>query len=416
MMWSNRRRNLWIMLELVVIAVVSWAVIDPLFVLKYNQSIPDGYEPDGLYRLVLMRNKADQDSAPAQDYARIMMGLRNYADIESATCVLSGAYPGSPGNNTSDMFKDSVRVKTSYIPFFTNSGFFSTWRFSSSADGTCETLENLEVPKGSVILTEDVARLLGAGHDLTGQSIYNAYDSTEVRVVGVMKPIKMRNSMQPYSVRLVSYGDETQMPQWAFDHSLRIFFRTKEGISEGRFIEEFMRWADDNLSSGSLVFSKLTPYHEIQKESDLMEGVSNEIHMKYLLAYFFMINLLLVVSGTFWLHTRTRREEIGIRLSYGASPGGICRMLMKEASILTTLAVVLGCFFYFQWVYYEGFYQLNDGIPGDDSLYLTNHFLWHFTIVSLIVYGVMLLVTWLGVYIPARSISRISPVDALRDE
>lgn len=47
LLWNSRRQNLWIMLELIVIAIVSWAIIDPLFVLKYNQSIPDGYRAMG---------------------------------------------------------------------------------------------------------------------------------------------------------------------------------------------------------------------------------------------------------------------------------------------------------------------------------------------------------------------------------
>lgn len=416
LLWNSRWHNLWIMLELVIIAIVSWIIIDPLFVLNYNQTIPNGYETDGLYRLELTRNKADTTSVPAEDYMRIMTGLRSYRGIESATCVLRGAYPSSPGNNQWDMFKDSVTVKMTYIPFFTNSGFFQTWRFLSAKDNKWETLEDLVIPEGSVILTEDAAMIFSENKDIVGQSIFSTQDSTEFPVAGVMKPIKMRNSMQPYLVRFISMGDESRMPDWAYKNGMRLFFRTKAGVSEGGFLEGFMSWVDDNLSSGSLVFSKLTPFHEVQRESDLEEGVTNEIRMKYMLAYFFMINLLLAVSGTFWLHTRTRREEIGIRLSYGASPGGICRMLIGEASVLTTIAVAVGCFLYFHWAYYEGFYVLNDNVPGNDSLYLTNHFAAHFFIVSLIVYIVMLAVTWLGVYVPARSISKISPVEALRDE
>lgn len=98
LLWNSRRHNLWIMLELIVIAIVSWAVIDPLFVLNYNQSIPDGFEPDGLYRLELVRNRVDTVSDPAKDYARIMMGLRNHKDIESATCMGSGVLRGSIQN------------------------------------------------------------------------------------------------------------------------------------------------------------------------------------------------------------------------------------------------------------------------------------------------------------------------------
>ena len=47
-LWNSRKRNVWILLELIVIAIVCWMVIDPLFVIFYNKSIPDGYEADGL--------------------------------------------------------------------------------------------------------------------------------------------------------------------------------------------------------------------------------------------------------------------------------------------------------------------------------------------------------------------------------
>lgn len=415
MLWNGRRHNLWIMLELIAIAVVSWSVIDPIFVLEYNRMLPDGYEPDGLYRLELTRNHSDTISDPVEGYARLMKGLRSYDDIESATCVLSGAYPSSASNNMNTVFKDSVKVRMTYIPFFTNSGFFRTWRFRSAKDGTWESLENLNVPPGSTIVTEDAAALLGT-EDLTGQVVYSGSDSSEIKVVGVMKPIKMRNSMQPYLVRLISCGDETQMPDWAYKQGMRIFFRTKEGIPEAHFLEKFLPWVDHAISSGAWVFSGLTPFHEVQKESDLQKGVTNEIRTKYILLYFFMINLLLAISGTFWFHTRMRREEIGIRLSYGASRGKVCRMLIGEAFVLTTIATLIGCLIYFNWAYNEGFYTLSDNVPGNDSLYLTNHFYAHFGIVSLIVYGVMLAVTWLGVYLPAYKISKISSVEALKDE
>lgn len=150
--------------------------------------------------------------------------------------------------------------------------------------------------------------------------------------------------------------------------------------------------------------------------------MTNEVRSKYILTAFFLFNLLLAVSGTFWMNTRTRREEIGIRLSYGASPVKIQLMLLVEGSLLTTLAVLLGCFIYFQWGYAEGLYSLGElfdwdkTIATDADLYLVNRFGLHFCIVSLIIYVIMLLVTWLGVYLPARNISRISPVEALRDE
>lgn len=39
-------------------------VIDPLFVIFYNKSIPDGYEADGLYRLQLSVVPSDEEIRP----------------------------------------------------------------------------------------------------------------------------------------------------------------------------------------------------------------------------------------------------------------------------------------------------------------------------------------------------------------
>ena len=111
-LWNCRRHNLWIMIELIVITIVSWMVIDPLFVLNYNRGIPDGYDVDGLYRLQLMRNPEDTVSNPADDYRLIMQKLRNIPSVDAATCVLRGAYPSSPGMNANNIVKDTVAITT----------------------------------------------------------------------------------------------------------------------------------------------------------------------------------------------------------------------------------------------------------------------------------------------------------------
>lgn len=422
LLWNNRKHNLWIMVEMIVISVVCWMVMDPIFVLNYNRLLPDGYESDGLYRLQLMQNREDTTSIPREDYERIMQKLRSHPLVDAATCVLRGAYPSSPGNNTNVLQYDTLQMETTYIPFFRHSQFFRTWRFRSAVDGTWETLENLEVPDDGAILTADLDAMMPHGETLLGKRVWHGgfdNDTVEWRVVGLMQPIKMRNGMLPYAVRLEPWKGE--MPEWAF-YGMRIFVRAKDDVSEARFMEEFLTWADENLQSGSLIMRDLLPFHAVQAASDLGEGVTNELRSKYILAVFFLFNLLLAVSGTFWLNTRTRTEEMGIRLSYGASPGNIRRMLLGEATVLVSEAVLIGCFLYFHYAYVEGLYEYGNLFEWDKSMatnrsiYLISRFEAHFLIVSLLVYLVMLVATWLGVYLPARSISHISPVEALKGD
>ena len=80
-----------------------------------------------------------------------------------------------------------------------------------------------------------------------------------------------------------------------------------------------------------------------------------------------------------------------------------------------TVAVAIGCLIYWNYAMMDG---LAAGTTTDRyvGLYWTDDFALHFTIISLAVYAVLLAVTLFGVWMPARSISRVPPTEALRDE
>ena len=411
-LWNSRKRNVWILLELIVIAIVCWMVIDPLFVIFYNKSIPDGYEADGLYRLQLSVVPSDEEIRP-EDFRKLMERLRSHEQIESATYVVNNHYPCSRGNSFNNLTLDTMSVRVAFMDFVPHTDFFQTWRIRSVKDGTWESLENAEYTVNSILMTSDAAACLSPDKDLTGGVVY-ARDSVPLKVTALIQPVKMKSCMQPYYLRLNARTDG--IPSWAYEGGLTVFARTKPGVAETRFIEDFIPWMEEYLAVGRLFISKIEPFSKVREQSDLKEGATSEIRIKYALCYFFLVNLFLGVSGTFWLSTRTRREEMGVRLSYGASPGHIRLLLLGEAGMLTTIAVLIGCLVYFQWVLKDGFYVLSGMTPGDNMRYITNHFTVHFLIVSLIVYLIMMRVTWFGVWIPAYNISKISPVEALKDE
>ena len=182
-----------------------------------------------------------------------------------------------------------------------------------------------------------------------------------------------------------------------------------------RFLHAFKPWMLQNLRAGNLYARDLQSYRKGIAKSEAWS--STPIYRRNLLvAVFFLVNLCLGVVGTFWLQTRTRREEVGVMLSFGATPGHIVRLLLGEGAVLTTLGTLIGCFIYLQYVISEGF---SKGTMWNDILrpeYWTDSFGLHFLFVSLIVYAILLVVVSIGVYIPARKISRIPPTEALRDE
>lgn len=43
-LWSRRRRNGWLLAELILVAILSWAIFDPVMVVTYERHLPLGYD------------------------------------------------------------------------------------------------------------------------------------------------------------------------------------------------------------------------------------------------------------------------------------------------------------------------------------------------------------------------------------
>ena len=96
-LWARRRRNVWLLAELILVSIVTWIILDPVIVTTYDRSIPLGYDTD---RLCLVTLSTLQSQAPgydeeAEDSAMIMKSyfnltrlVKDYPGVESATPVL----------------------------------------------------------------------------------------------------------------------------------------------------------------------------------------------------------------------------------------------------------------------------------------------------------------------------------------
>ena len=136
-----------------------------------------------------------------------------------------------------------------------------------------------------------------------------------------------------------------------------------------------------------------------------------------ILCSFFLINLILGTVGCFWLQTRRRVSETGVLRSFGALKSQIVKMLIGESVVLASTAFIIGDLLYLQYALKEGF---DLGFVNNMALNVIDNWVsnfWeHFGIVSLIVYALIIICVIIGTLLPALKLSRINPVDALRDE
>ena len=95
---AHRRRNIWLFVELILITVVTWIVLDPVMVMWGVSSRPHGYDLD---RLVYMEIGIEGESSPKyseeaadtasmrRSYDAILNSIKGMPDVESITPVSS---------------------------------------------------------------------------------------------------------------------------------------------------------------------------------------------------------------------------------------------------------------------------------------------------------------------------------------
>jgi putative ABC transport system permease protein len=117
------------------------------------------------------------------------------------------------------------------------------------------------------------------------------------------------------------------------------------------------------------------------------------------------IGLLLAIAGLYGLiafNVSRRTREIGIRMAIGAAPGDVLRMVMGKGLVLVGIGTAIGL------------------VMGFGLERLFNSMLFNAGGIDLVVYltvvPVMVVVTMLAAYVPARKASRIAPTLALRYE
>ena len=425
-LWARRRRNGWLLAELILVTVISWAIFDPVIVSLHDRRLPLGYDAE---RMALISFGQLPPEAPGYDaqaldsvgrmrtLESIMQRVRQHPDVALATPLMGMGFPGSSGRMQTSLPlpKDTLNTHWNVLEYTAGQQFFETFGFRPAPGRTLQELSNfLRRENAQYIMTEDLLQVGWGDTDPRGKSLpwITQGDTNYIEIPGAIGPIKRRldEKPSPYLIKNIAPAQVAA----SVSAQMKVALRLKDGVSMDRFLHDFQPWMLENLRVGNLYANKVECY--LTMLQDQAYATSTALFRRSLaLSVFFLVNLCLGVAGTFWVQTRTRREEVGVHLSFGATPRRIRTMLLAEGAVLVTVAVAVGCLIYWNYAMMDG---LAAGTTTDRyvGLYWTDDFALHFTIISLAVYAVLFAVTLFGVWMPARSISRVPPTEALRDE
>lgn len=423
-LWARRRKNGWLFAELTLVSIISWVVLDPVIVVSHDRNIPLGYDAERLclISLGILQPQASgydleaQDSAKIVDnYLSLVRRVKDFDGVELATPLLGFCFPNSNGSSNSSYYAegDTMPVSTMVMQFLPHTDFFETYGFRPGKGLDPEQLSDYNYTQGDIVLTENAAQQIFHSESVHGKRCWKGKYGvdTYLPVIGTIGTFKAYSEWRPVPVAFIPIQsiNEEDIPENA-----QILIRLKEDVSMGRFLHEFRPWMVKELRRGNLFARNVSSYQKMIEVSE-SNGFTPIYRRNLAMAVFFLVNLCLGVIGTFWLQTRTRREEVGVMLSFGATKNRIICLLAGEGVVLTFIASLLGFLIYLQYALKEGLDKGRNWIQTTET-YWVSDFTWHFVIVSLIILLVLLLVVLAGIFIPARNISRIPPTEALRDE
>ena len=428
-----RSGSVWLFLELIVITVVAWVVIDPAVVNLYYMNQPVGYDSDRLVLTEIKRiyNSDGTGSANAMEQMneylpRLVEKLKATDDIENVYgyenpySALSHRYGG-----LRLICRENDTIGVSSVTFVDGQHFFETYGLKPlPGSPSAEELSELQQKSRQVVLSESAAKAIFATTEgVVGRNITEPGQGENtpepMTVAGVVEDVQ--------HVRFGSTHSTLYSPRQPDYYTKYLILRLKKGVKPARYVEEHASDVMNLAKTPFMRISKIMPYEESLLADDLQEGLPQETNMNLALALFFLANLSLAVIGTVWLQAKRRTEECGVRRAFGATRLRLLLSFLAEGALMATVAVVIGCVIYLNYAY-SGYYETQGGfetfnmytsqlnMPPLSDLTWVDHFWPHFLIVSAIVYIIILCTVLIGTTIPALKIINTKVTDALRDE
>lgn len=432
---AHRRRYLWIMLELCIAVFFSWNLLDKVIVNEYNRLSPPGYDIDRLvsfrfcelptYAMPSGYEERDIDSKMA-DVIRIIDLIRDDSRVEAATitgsCIFESvnmwinSIPKVTTDSTGE--KNYVTVNPFNVTFWRGTDFFKTFGLKDVSGTTPTDFDEQAMTKSQIIVSKSIADFLFPEENAIGHTLSEKNGDDRDLIVGIVNDAVYRspNRCSPIVYKPQNNKDVERRGGIA---DLQGVIRLKEDVDMSTFINDMKPKIEQDYRFGEIYCESLTPYNDLRER--MARDVNNDNFIAKSIALFFFVNILLCMTGTFYLQTRLRTNDVGVMRSFGATRGFIMREMLGEGVVMVTLAWIIGCMLY--WFVIKDSSLADPGLMGSNTTIVKqliplwyDDFRTHFTIVSLVIYAIMFIAVILGIYFPARKISKINPVDALRDE
>ncbi len=415
-----------LIVEIIIVTIIGWMVIEPVAVKTAIALIPAGYDYDRLIEVKVsqfMDNSEEFDSTISTDgdqvdsnLRRLLEMVRNRKGVEKATFSL---YQGIEHEAQATMaidvdslyHKDGEDNTTmiSVVNFVPGTDYFATYGITAPDGRPFQEPHDLN---NSFIVSNLAAKAVTADGQPLGKDLFDN-PKRPALISGVVADIPYRKGDGRGSI---AYRIPWGMAEEGFGGNVwGIVIRLGDGVNKRQFLESLTAdLADYRVGNHYLTH----PVALSDSREEAFADQHRELVQKWIIVIFFLVNVFLGIAGTFYVQCRGRIPDAGVMRAFGATRHRIEGSIIGEACLLTFIGWLVGSIIYLIYLKFQGFPMEGDG----DWIIRQISPRWYDTpegrygVISGIILLLLLATSTLGAWLPARKVGRVNPVDALRNE
>ena len=405
------RSNLWLALELLVVSVVMWYIIDLLYCRLATYLEPRGFDTEHCYLIdmgVLTDKSPDytpySDTHKQSDEVReLVERLRRRPEVEVVSLSMS-AYPYNGSNGSAEVDYDTLHAPRWTIRRIATPDFVRVFRYQGARGETPEQL----------------AELLERGDFLASDNLYRKYDIPMTSLVGKKEFYLFGDTTQTYrlgaalqNVRWDDYSQASTSYSMVYNMNLlpddwinadnELCIRVRADRDQN-FMENLKADSEKQFRIGNLYISDIKSFKDIRRS--FQQGDTSQMRILVVGMGFLLLNIFLGLLGTFWFRTQQRRGEIALHKAMGATDGAVFGRLMSEGIFLLLIVTVPAIIIDIVLAHFE----LNSWRNGTTLEWSRMAFCVASTFILIAA------MIGVGIGIPARRAMKVQPAEALHDE
>ena len=391
--WKQGRGNGCLLIESFIVFVLFCIFANFLLVqVTPSFDCPKGYRIDQVYSLKLDRDHGIKTAESIHEsIEKIIQSIEKYPAVESVTAYFGAKH--FEGYARLYLKRDSIEGHATF--FSTDEHYHDVFKVEMEEDGGVFPWKT-ENGKAKIIFTQSVSNHFFGDKNPLGKRIETG-NHISYHISGLVKETEHSTQYVPEK----PYCYTTLPENYQYDLQTSIAFKIKDEISYEQFENKEMDDFKKILSSGAVYPDLLRPFKQIKKETIYNNGQMTLAIIGIAVLLFFIFNLFISMFASFHFRINKRKEEIGLKLSIGASKRMVMKELILEGVLILTFAAIPAIIMVVNLFHLEALVANGQGI-GWECIAIT--------------YTFLVIIVSLGTWLPARRVMKIEPAIALKEE